>query len=191
MRSKILALLGIVAGGVAGWTLVRELGADRRTPGSGRMYVLEREERIAAPLDTVFAFFEDPRNLGELTPPGMSFNITDVENLPMQAGTSIRYTITPNGVPMAWLTEIVEYEPGRGFVDLQVAGPYRYWRHRHTFGADGDSTIMRDRVEYQMPFGPLGRLAQALVVARQLDAIFDYRTEAVRRLFGSREVVEV
>ena len=184
MKNRMLSAIGLGAGVVAGWVAVRSWRADRRTPDRrARTYVIEREDRVAASLDEVFAFFEQPENLGELTPESMSFNITRIEKLPMQVGTSITYTITPNGVPMKWETEIVEYEAGRGFVDLQVAGPYRYWRHRHTFEAKGDDTIMRDRVEYQMPFGLLGRLAHSLLVARQLDTIFDFRSEAIRRRF--------
>jgi hypothetical protein len=38
---------------------------------------------------------------------------------------------------------------------------------------------MRDTVRYSIPFGPLGTLAHALVVRRDLDAIFGFRREAV------------
>ena len=168
------------------------LTADKRVPDpNARMYVLEREKRLAAPLDEVFAFFNEPRNLGELTPDEMRFEIKRMENLPMQAGTYIQYTISPGGVPMNWETEIVEYEPGASFVDLQTAGPYRYLRHRHSFEADsvatGDETIMRDRGEYQLPFGVLGALAHDLVVRPQLERIFDFRNEIIDQLFSASE----
>jgi len=164
---------------------VRALRADRRAPASGvQAYVLEREQRVDAPLSEVAAFFEEPKNLGALTPPWLNFEITEVLGMPMHAGTEISCTIKQYGVPMSWQTEIVEYEPGGRFVDLQVSGPYRYWRHEHTFERDGDSTIMRDRIEYQMPFGVLGRLVHRFLVSRQIEAIFLFRMQAVQVQFG-------
>jgi ligand-binding SRPBCC domain-containing protein len=42
---------------------------------------------------------------------------------------------------------------------------------------------MRDRVTYALPFGWIGRVAQRVVVKRDLEALFDFRSEAMRRLF--------
>ena len=70
-------------------------------------------------------------------------------------------------MPVRWLTRIEEWEPGRRFVDAQLRGPYRLWHHTHTFEPDGDGTIVRDRVRYALPLGPLGELARrAFVRAR-------------------------
>jgi ligand-binding SRPBCC domain-containing protein len=41
-----------------------------------------------------------------------------------------------------------------------------------------------DRVEYALPFGSLARRAHALLVRRQLGAIFDYRRQAMAEVFG-------
>jgi ligand-binding SRPBCC domain-containing protein len=136
-------------------------------------------------VDQVFPLFENPHNLGSLTPAGMGFEILSISDPPMQHGTTIEYRIRPFGVPQRWLTKIVEYEPARSFVDLQKDGPYRYWRHKHTFRDDGGRTLMTDRVEFQMPVGVLGRLAHRLVVDRELRRIFDYRADVIARLFGT------
>ena len=68
-------------------------------------------------------------------------------------------------------------------MDEQESGPYAFWRHVHEFEARGDSTMMRDTVEYAEPLGPLGRLGHALFVERTLDRIFDFRRDTIRRLF--------
>lgn len=189
-RSLPVRPIAIVAGAgaalLAAGRLVRgALSADRseRSPRS-HTYVLERSELVAAPRDHVFGFFQEPANLAKITPPGMGFEIVDVQNMPMQRGTKIEYQIRVFGAPQRWSTEIVEYEPTRRFVDLQTRGPYRYWRHEHTFEDADGHTLVRDRVEYQMPFGPLGRLANRAAVARQLRRIFDYRTSVISGLFG-------
>ncbi len=43
---------------------------------------------------------------------------------------------------------------------------------------------MHDRVEYALPFGPLGRLAHGLAVRRQLEEIFAYRQKTIAEIFG-------
>ena len=42
---------------------------------------------------------------------------------------------------------------------------------------------MRDRVEYELPFGVLGRLAHRLLVRRQLEGIFRHRGGVIEELF--------
>ena len=37
-----------------------------------------------------------------------------------------------------------------------------------------------------MPYGPPGEIAQRVLVARDLERIFDYRRDAVARLLGGR-----
>jgi hypothetical protein len=44
---------------------------------------------------------------------------------------------------------------------------------------------MRDAVTYRLPLGPLGTLAHALWVERQLRAIFDYRARVIPELLGA------
>lgn len=102
----------------------------------------------------------------------------------MRAGLTIDYTIRWLGIPMGWTSLITEYAPPASFTDEQVRGPYRLWHHRHAFVPDGDGTIISDHVRYSLPFGPLGRIAQALLVKHQLLGIFRYRQRAVARMLN-------
>ncbi len=147
------------------------------------MPVLEREAIIPAPRDEVFPFFEDPRNLAKITPRSMGFAIREIDDLPVKPGFRIVYTIKWLGLPLKWVTLIEEYDPPRGFTDVQARGPYRSWRHTHWFEDLGDRTLMRDRVQYELPLGILGLAAHRLIVARQLERIFDYRAKRIRKLF--------
>jgi ligand-binding SRPBCC domain-containing protein len=155
------------------------------------VYTLDRATLIKAPLDEVFRFFEDPRNLAKITPKGMGFDITHIDGLPVTPGFRIEYTIRVMGVPVKWVTQIPIYEPPNRFVDIQEKGPYRSWRHEHTFEDHDGQTLMRDRVQYELSFGILGRATHALVVSRQLRDIFDYRRRKIRKMFGAREVATI
>ena len=146
--------------------------------------MLSREMTVPAGLQDTFALFEDPGNLARITPPSLGFRITSPRPVEMRRGAEIRYCIRVAGIPLRWATVITGYEPPFHFTDVQAKGPYRVWRHTHSFQPSVQGTIMRDRVEYALPFGPLGRLVHALFVRRQLQRIFEYRRQAMSRLFS-------
>ena len=143
-------------------------------------HVLEREMVVRAERAEVFAFFADAYNLERITPPELRFRIVEHEG-DMGTGARIAYRLRLFGVPFGWRTLISRWEPETAFVDEMTSGPYRRWVHLHTFEPAPGGTLVRDRVEYELPFGPLGRLALPLV-RRQLRRIFDYRADAIRRL---------
>jgi ligand-binding SRPBCC domain-containing protein len=150
-----------------------------------RIHRLQQRQRLDQPLDVVFAFFAQARNLEQITPRWLHFELLEPEPGEMEEGTVIEYRLRLHGLPLRWTSRIEEWTPDDGFVDRQLRGPYRLWRHRHTFLADGDGTIVGDEVEYALPLGPLGDLACSLFVRRDLGRIFAYRREAVSRLLAS------
>lgn len=142
-------------------------------------YRLTCELLSTLPIHDVFAFFEDPRNLAKITPPWLRFTVTSDGDLEMRDGLMIEYEIRWMNFPMKWKSLTVEYQPPVRFADQQLEGPYARWHHHHDFEAIEGGTIIRDTVNYALPFGILGRLAHAAVVKRQLLAIFRYRQKAL------------
>jgi ligand-binding SRPBCC domain-containing protein len=149
-----------------------------------RRHVLERTQILCRPRPEVFAFFSDAQNLEAITPDFLRFRVVTPPPIPMAEGTLIDYRLSLHGAPLRWRTRIEAWVPGERFVDLQLSGPYRLWRHTHTFEDVPEGTRMADRVEYELPFGPLGDLAHALFVRRQVEAIFDHRRRAIAERFG-------
>ncbi len=143
--------------------------------------MLEREQLLPHPVDRVFPFFAEARNLERITPPLLGFEVVGDGPAEMRAGAIIQYRLRLHGLPVDWLTRIDEWEPGVRFVDQQLVGPYRLWHHTHTFEPRGDSTLMRDTVRYALPLWPLGELAMPLV-RRDLKQIFDFRRDSVGAL---------
>jgi len=148
-------------------------------------YRLERTTFIPRPRSEVFAFFSDAANLERITPSSLKFHIITPQPIAMHAGTLIDYELRLHGIPLRWRTLIETFDPPNGFSDLQLRGPYRLWRHHHTFEDAPGGTTMNDRVDYELPFGPLGTLAHALFVRRSVNQIFDYRTQVIRDLFST------
>lgn len=79
------------------------------------------------------------------------------------------------GVPLRMTSRITEMEAPDYFVDEQVRGPFRSFRHVHEFSENAGGTVMVDRVEFAAPFGPLGRLAENLVLTRYLRNLIEQR----------------
>ena len=146
-------------------------------------YVLRARTIVDAPLAETFAFFSKAENLGLITPAAMAFSIQG-QGPPMAQGARIDYHVRVGGLRVRWRTLITTWEPGRRFVDLQEAGPYRVWWHEHSFAAAGERTVMEDRVYYAPPFGLLGRLVHRLFIGRTLRKVFQYRGDVIRLRFG-------
>ncbi len=145
---------------------------------------LQREQLLPRRIEEVIAFFAEARNLERITPPWLIFRVLTPEPIEMRVGTLIDYRLRVHGIPLNWTTRIEQWDPGAGFVDRQIAGPYRLWHHRHTFRAQGDSTVVTDVVDYALPFGPLGELAHRVLVRRDLERIFAHRHAAAARALG-------
>jgi ligand-binding SRPBCC domain-containing protein len=161
-------------------------GRDKRPDESVpmRMFTLERHQRIARPIDDVFAFFSRAENLQDITPAWLDFGIVWVSTPELQRGTLIRYALRWRSLPVRWTTEIIRWEPPVRFVDQQISGPYKLWHHEHRFERQGSATLMHDTVRYALPFGVVGAIVHATMVGRDVNSIFDYRAERIRALFA-------
>ena len=150
----------------------------------GAIFELRTRTLVNAPLDQTFAFFSKAGNLGLITPAAMQFRI-EGRIPPMAEGAIIHYRVQVGPLPIRWRTRIVSWDPGRSFADVQDAGPYRVWRHEHVFTAQGNQTVMDDRVYYTPRVGLLARLTNRVFVAPKLRDIFQYRADVIRLRFGA------
>jgi ligand-binding SRPBCC domain-containing protein len=148
-----------------------------------KTYLLEREQWLPRPIEEIFTFFSRPENLQVITPDWLDFRMVEAPQ-DLAAGSLIRYRLRWHFLPIRWTTEITEWEPPHRFVDRELSGPYALWSHEHLFAPrEGGGTTMRDRVQYALPLGVLGRLAHSLSVKRDVEGIFNFREAAMRRLF--------
>jgi ligand-binding SRPBCC domain-containing protein len=146
--------------------------------------VLERRQVVPAGIDEAFAFFSDARNLEDITPPWLRFQIVDAPPT-LQRGSLLAYRLRLFGVPIRWRTEITEWRQPFGFTDVQLSGPYRRWEHTHRLSSVDDGTEIYDHVVYRLPYEPLTGLLAPVTVNRWLPAIFDYRAERIDALLSS------
>ena len=148
-----------------------------------RVHEFSAELWLPLPPAELFSFFGDAANLDALTPPWLHFHIVTPRPIAMRAGTLIDYRLRVRGLPLRWRTRINEWQPPFRFVDEQLRGPYRQWLHEHTFTPHDDGTLARDVVRYAVPFD---FLTHRWLVRPDIENIFQFRSEALRRLFPAR-----
>ena len=145
-----------------------------------KTFIFNTQRTVKRPLTEVFSFFSDAHNLAEITPPELHLKILTPAPIEMFPGTLIDYQLKLHGIPIRWRTEIIEWNPPHGFIDVQRRGPYRLWRHTHTFTETEDGIIVNDLIEY----GVWGnQLINKLFVRPDIEKIFSYRSIQLEKIF--------
>ena len=173
----------------AGW----HAGQQRR-----RRLSFTIEQWVPFPIEQVFAFFANPQNLPRLMPRWQDARIDSLElqpsegiEIPGAAGRGSRILLSFRPIPLSpirlrWLALIDEYAADHHFCDLQVTGPFSYWRHCHLvsaeFHGDAEGTRVTDVVDYQWLRGSANRAIDALGGRMQIRRLFRYRQRQLPRL---------
>ncbi len=171
---------------------------------------LEFAQWVAFPPGQVFLFFADPNNLPRIMP---ACTGTRIERLSLVSPTcpSLSDSCSRHG-PLAgvgsaivtsfrvmpplpfrslWIARITEFEWNDHFCDVQVRGPFAKWLHRHELAAETrngiSGTLVRDRIEYEIAFGALGKAVQRLIVDRQLKKTFAHRQSVLEGLLRATD----
>jgi len=154
-----------------------------------RTYPLKFETFLPATLDNAWDFFTSPLNLAKITPPEMNFIVTSdfKPNDKVYAGMIITYKVSPLfGIKLNWMTEIMQVKEKQYFVDEQRFGPFALWHHQHHFKEVKGGVLMTDMLNYAIPYGFIGRIANNLFVAKQVNEIFAYREKVIGGIFGRK-----
>ncbi|WP_231634293.1 SRPBCC family protein [Salinicoccus sp. YB14-2] len=153
-----------------------------------KMYTLTRYQKLPVTPEEAWAFFSNPKQLEEITPDDMPFEMIGDGPPGMYAGMIIEYNIEPfPKFPVKWITEITHVEEGKYFVDEQRFGPFKFWHHQHHFREIEGGVEIIDTVNYILPFSLIGRITHNLVVKGRLAEIFDFRQKTLKAAFGEIE----
>lgn len=134
---------------------------------------------VRAPLQAVADFHRDTRALRRLTPPPIFVQFHYLE--PLAEGSIAEFTLWFGPFPLRWRAVHTQVDEQRGFTDTQVAGPLRFWRHRHIFKAlDAQTTLIREEIEYEYPPGMDGWWTRVVYSPLLLRFLFLYRSLITR-----------
>jgi ligand-binding SRPBCC domain-containing protein len=153
-----------------------------------KTYTFETQTILDNAIGEVFPFFANAENLDKVTPPWLKFEILTPLPIKMKVGTKVDYQLRLHGIPIRWRSEITEWDPPYKFTDVQIKGPYRFWKHEHFFTAESNRTRMIDRVEYAIPGWIFSPVVHSLFVKRDMKKIFDYREQKFLEIFSQEAV---
>lgn len=148
---------------------------------------IQRTQQLNCDINTAWEFFSSPNNLSRITPKDMKFEVlTDLPDESIYEGMIIKYRITPLlNIPMKWKTLIKQVDLYKSFTDFQLRGPYKLWHHFHEFIENEKGVLMKDTVDYELPFGFIGNIAHSLLVKKKIEHIFEYRNQVLEELFNT------
>jgi ligand-binding SRPBCC domain-containing protein len=147
------------------------------------MKKLEQEQFLPLTLDQAWQFFATPKNLNEVTPDNMVFEIISGLSDTMYEGMLINYRLKPMlNIPINWCSEITHIKEKDYFVDEQRRGPYKMWHHEHHFKAKEGGVLMTDILYYEVGKSVFGWLAGKLFVHKKVKAIFEYRRRTLEKI---------
>jgi ligand-binding SRPBCC domain-containing protein len=166
---------------------------------------LQFEDWVPALVPRVFAFFSNPENLPRLMPAVTDTRLDRLHRVPppssqpdssaspLAAGVGSLIETSFRMFPflsarVQWTARITEFEWNHYFADVQQKGPFKRWHHRHEFLAETrggvNGTLVRDLIEYEAGFGPLGALANSFFVEARMRRIFAQRQQILPGLLG-------
>ena len=149
-----------------------------------KIFQIKSKQTLNITLEESWDFFSNPRNLPKITPPWLKLKVTSTVPEKMYAGMIITYKVYPFlGIPSNWVTEITQVKEKNFFIDEQRFGPYKFWHHQHHFRESDKGIEMEDIVTYALPFDPLSRSVNNLLVGKKVKEIFDYREKVLSKLF--------
>ncbi len=151
-----------------------------------KIHTLKFTQNVPISLEEAWDFFSSPKNLAKITPEKMGFHITSkYEISKMYPGMLITYKVSPVlGIKLDWCTEITHVKEMEYFIDEQRFGPYAMWHHQHHFKTINGGVEMTDIIDYALPFGFLGNIANQILVRKEVPKIFEYREKKIEEFFG-------
>ncbi|MFI6509857.1 SRPBCC family protein [Streptosporangium sp. NPDC050855] len=101
----------------------------------------------------------------------------------LRLGDTVTWRARHFGVHWRMTSVISAYDRPDLFVDEQVSGPFERWHHVHRFRPDGrGGTAMSDVIEFAAPFGPVGGIAERLVLRRYMAELIEARNRYVKKV---------
>ncbi len=152
--------------------------------------IIERKVAIAAPIEAVYGFHLDFNNLELISPSWMKPKL--LRSVGEGKGKTMELEITQYGFfKSIWVVQIEEYDPPFRLADLALRGPLPYFHHIRTFSQPcAEMTEMIDRLEYKLPFGFIGRIANKLSVRKMMEQMFEHRQKVTKEILEEKYYIK-
>lgn len=147
--------------------------------------IIELHTSVDAPIERVFdlcrsvdAHVETAHATGERPVGGVTTGL-------LALGDRVTWSARHLGWRWRVTSQITAFDRPRSFRDSMVSGVFRRFDHDHEFAVRGETTLVRDVFDFTSPWGPLGRLAEALLVTRHMRRFLERRMRGLKRIAES------
>jgi ligand-binding SRPBCC domain-containing protein len=99
-----------------------------------------------------------------------------------ELGDEVTWEAIHLGIRQKLSSKITKFDAPVFFEDTMQKGVFRSMRHEHHFKKTEEGTLMTDMFEYEVPFGPGGRLFDVFYLKRYMKKLLTIRNEVIRAL---------
>jgi ligand-binding SRPBCC domain-containing protein len=144
---------------------------------------LQISELVPAPRLDVFDYLTDPQNLTALLAPMIDLKVLS-QDVPLKRGNELHFMMTRFGLSQSVRLRIEDVLRGSRLSYRQTEGVFVSWTHTTKFDDHGENgTLVTDIVDYQIPLGILGHLADDILVKGDMSRLLSARLKKTKEHF--------
>jgi ligand-binding SRPBCC domain-containing protein len=99
----------------------------------------------------------------------------------MKLGDTVTWEAVHFGIKQQLTSKITAYERPHHFTDEMLRGVFQEMKHIHEFFPTHGGTLLVDTFLFRAPLGPLGRLAETLLLTRYMKSLLLVRNRYLKR----------
>lgn len=150
------------------------------------MQLIELETKIAAPPERCFLLSLSIDLHMDSTSQTRERAIAGVTHGIIGPNQTVTWRGRHFGLMLTHTSLIDRCDPPYNFRDVMIKGHFRSFEHEHFFEPTANGgTLMRDRLRFEAPFGPLGRLTEIFVLRTYLTRFLRERNAVIKRVADS------
>lgn len=148
------------------------------------MNSFEKVSTVKCSLDELFDFHLDIKNLKNITPLDTKVELLNKDFIPHEGGV-LKIRTVKSFIPTTWEVQIAKIDKPNILIDIALKSPFKYWKHSHIFTQRGNICELKDVVEYELPFGIIGKLFD-FFIQNELKKMFDFRHKITKEILDSK-----
>jgi len=147
---------------------------------------IEQVSFINCNLEKLFEFHLDSNNITKITPLDTKVELLNEDTTTFQ-GKIVKIKTTKFFIPTYWEVKIEKLQKPNILIDIALKSPFKYWKHQHIFTKKGNLCELKDIIDYQLPFGILGKIVEPLIT-KDIKNMFEYRHKKTKAILEEKEV---
>lgn len=150
------------------------------------MKTIIQTSMIKCTLEELFEFHLDSANISKITPKNIKIEILN-DDTKTYEGKVVKIKSVKFFIPTYWEVKIEKLYKPHILIDKALKSPFKYWRHQHIFTQKDNMCELKDIVEYELPFGILGKIVEPFI-ERDIKNMFLYRHIRTKQLLEKKYV---